>query len=83
MGRPSQVIVNLLAQGRRRGWTMTLVLFEHPGALGRLDVESRRLGAEVVRMALSGPFDPRLGARRWWRIATAAGSTSSGHGSCC
>ena len=64
-GGPSQVVVNLLAEGRRRGWTMTLVLFEHPGArLGRLCSEVQKVGADVVRLALGGPLDPRLG----WKL---------------
>lgn len=63
-GGPSQVVVNLLAEGHRRGWTMTLVLFEHPGAaLERLSSEAREAGAEVVRLPLGGAFDPRLGTK--------------------
>ena len=61
---PSQVAVNLLADGVRRGWRMTLVLFERrAAALERLRTEARAAGAEVIGLEAEWPFDPTLPRR--------------------
>ena len=63
-GGPSQAVVNLLADGARRGWRMSLILFErHGAALERLRNEAGRVGAEVLTLASAGPLDPSLPLR--------------------
>lgn len=62
---PSQVAVNLLADGVRRGWRMTLVLLERRGAeLERVRTAAAAVGAEVIALRAERAFDPVLS----WRL---------------
>jgi glycosyltransferase involved in cell wall biosynthesis len=63
-GGPSQAVVNLLADGARRGWRMSLILLEHHGAaLERLRSAAEGVGAEVLTVASAGRVDPSLPRR--------------------
>jgi glycosyltransferase involved in cell wall biosynthesis len=60
-GGPSQAVVNLLAEGARRGWRMTLILLERDGGgLERLRSEAARVHAEVRTLASAGRIEPAL-----------------------
>jgi glycosyltransferase involved in cell wall biosynthesis len=63
-GGPSQAVVNLLADGARRSWRMSLILLERRGAaLERLRREAEGVDAAVLTLASAGRLDPSLPRR--------------------